>query len=80
MGKIASDGPKWGQEDLFPTNPDLVDILGRTDLKFENFYVFFIFWTPKFWISRSPSLRIRALDTLQCEDPGPQEACKEKCL
>ena len=34
--KIASDGPKWGQEDLFPTNPDLVDILGRTDLDFAN--------------------------------------------
>ena len=30
-----------------PTNPDLADILGRTDLKFENFY-FFYFWDPKF--------------------------------
>ena len=36
-GKNASDGPKWGQEDLFPTNPDLADILGRTDLDFVNF-------------------------------------------
>ena len=33
-GKI---GPKWGQEDFVPTNPDLADILGRTDLDFENF-------------------------------------------
>ena len=31
MEKIASDGPKWGQEDFFPTHPDLADILGRTD-------------------------------------------------
>ena len=37
----------------FPTNPDLADILGRTDLNFENFYFFFIFWTPNIWISRS---------------------------
>ena len=40
MEKIAWDGPKWGQEDLFPTNPDLADILGRTDLIFETFYFF----------------------------------------
>ena len=36
MEKIASDGPKWGRGDFFPTNPDLADILGRTDLDFEN--------------------------------------------
>ena len=47
MEKMASDGPKWGQEDFFPTNPDLADILGRTDLDFENFY-FFDFLDPKF--------------------------------
>ena len=35
--KIARDGPKWGREVLFPTNPDLADILGRTDFDFENF-------------------------------------------
>ena len=34
---MAWDGPKWGQEDFFPTNPDLADILGRTDSDFENF-------------------------------------------
>ena len=38
MEKLASDGPKWGREDFFPTNPDLADILGRTDLDFEIFY------------------------------------------
>ena len=47
MGKIASDGPKWGQEDCFPTNPDLADILSRTDLNFESFY-FFDFVEHKF--------------------------------
>ena len=36
-----------GQEDFFPTNPDLADILGRTDLNFENFY-FFEVLDPKF--------------------------------
>ena len=41
MEKMASDGPKWGQEDFFLTNPDLADILGRTDLHFENFHSVF---------------------------------------
>ena len=27
-----------GPGGFFPTNPDLADILGRTDLDFENFY------------------------------------------
>ena len=35
---MGPDGPKWAQEDFFPTNPDLADILGRTDFDFENFY------------------------------------------
>ena len=38
MEKMASDGPKWGQEVCFPTNPDLADIFGRTDLDFEKFH------------------------------------------
>ena len=29
---------KWGQEDLFPTNPDLADVLGRTVFDFKIFY------------------------------------------
>ena len=56
MEKIASDSLKWGEEDFFPTNPDLADILGRTDLNFENFY-FFDFLDPKsldFKVPRSP--------------------------
>ena len=47
MEKMAWGGPKWGQKDSFPTNPDLADILGRTDLDFENFYLF-DFLDPKF--------------------------------
>ena len=52
MEKMASDGPKWGQEDFFPTNPDLADILDRTDLDFLD---------PKFLdfqVPRSPNSRI----------------------
>ena len=38
--KMGREGPKWGREVLFPANPDLANILGRTDFDFENFY----FW------------------------------------
>ena len=41
---MGPDGPKWGQEDLFPTNPDLPDILGDMDFDFENLYFFGFFW------------------------------------
>ena len=34
--KIAWDGPKWGREVIFPANPDLANILGRTDFDFEE--------------------------------------------
>ena len=40
---MPPDGPKWGQEDFFLANPDLADILGRTDFDFENFYFFDFF-------------------------------------
>ena len=75
MEKIAWDGTKWGQEDFFPTNPGLADILGRTDLIFETFYFFdFLdpnildFQVPKsqiFWISRSPDLQIPKIPDFQ---------------
>ena len=39
-----------------PTNPDLADILGRTDLNFENF-TFFVFWISDFWIFRFPDFQ-----------------------
>ena len=47
MEKMTWDGPKWGQEDFFPTNPDLADILGRMDLNFDNLH-FSNFLDPKF--------------------------------
>ena len=53
MEKMAWDGPKWGREDFFPTNPDLANILGRTDLDFENFYFFGFFGVPNFWLGPS---------------------------
>ena len=40
MEKMAWDGPKWGQEGCLPANPGLADILGRTELDFENLYFF----------------------------------------
>ena len=40
MEKMIWDGPKQGWEDFFLSNADLADILGRTDLNFENFHVF----------------------------------------
>ena len=50
---MAPNGPGG----FFPTNPDLAEILGRTDLNFD-FFIFLIFQTPNFWISRSPGLQI----------------------
>ena len=49
----AKNGPRWAQMGpggFFPTNPDLPDVLGRTDLDFENFYFFdfFGFQIPRF--------------------------------
>ena len=45
-----------GPGGFFPTNPDLADILGRTDLDFENFY-FWDFLGPKFlaWAHLGPA-------------------------
>ena len=56
MEKMAWDGPQWGQEDFFPTNPDLADSLGRTELDFDNF-IFYIIWTPNIWMSRFPDFQ-----------------------
>ena len=50
---MGPGGPKWGQEDFFPTNPDLADILGRTDFDFENFYFLDFFGVPNFWLGPS---------------------------
>ena len=45
-GKNGLRWPQIGPGGFFPTNPDLADILGRTDFNFENFY-FFHFLDPK---------------------------------
>ena len=54
---MGPEGPKRAREDFCLTNPDLADILGRTDLDFENFY-FFDFLGPKFlaWAQLGHSL------------------------
>ena len=54
---MGPDGPKWGQEDLFPANPDLADILGDTNFDFENFHFFLDFLGPKFlaWAQLGPT-------------------------
>ena len=54
MEKMAWDGPKWGQEDFFPTNPDLADILDITDLHSDNFIFCCVFGIPDSWIPRFP--------------------------
>ena len=53
---MGREGPKWGQEDFFLANPDLANILGRTDFDFEKFY-FLIFLGPKFlaWAHLGPA-------------------------
>ena len=62
-GKNGLGWPQMGPGDLFPTNLDLADILGRMDLNFE--FLFFIFRTPHFWNARSPDLQASGF-------PGPQ--------
>ena len=57
MEKLTPDGPKWGQEYFFPTNPDLADILGDMDFDFENSYLF-IFLDPKFPDFQVPDFQI----------------------
>ena len=64
MEKWTQMVPNGARRIFVPTNPDLADILGRTDLNFENIY-FLDFWMPNFWMSRSPDLQISGF-------PGPQ--------
>ena len=45
--------PNGARRIFVPTNPDLADILGRTDLDFENFHFLDFCWIPNFQISRS---------------------------
>ena len=58
MQEIARDGPKWGRELFFPTNPDLFNILGDTDF-FGAFYFWDLFFDPtfpRFWSEKKPKL------------------------
>ena len=70
MEQMAWDGPKWGREDLFPANPDLVDILGRTDSDFEILF---------FWIVESKCSGFRGPQISKIPDfqtpaaPAPDE-------
>ena len=78
MEKMPWDGPKWGREDFFPTNPDLAHILGRTDLDFE-ILIFFLFVGPQisgfpgpqiskfldFQVPRSPNSQISKFSDFQ---------------
>ena len=59
-GKNGLRWPQIGPGGFFPTNPDLADILGRTDLDFENVYLIY-FLDPKFLdfqVPRSPNSQI----------------------
>ena len=63
---MAWVGSKWGQEVLFPANPNLPDILGDTDLDFVNFH-FLDFLAPEFLdfqVPRFPEI---------CSGPGLTE-------
>ena len=53
--KNGSRGPQMGPGGFFLTNPDLADILGRTDLDFENFHFWYFFASQisRFQISKN---------------------------
>ena len=69
-GENGLGWPQMRPGGFFLTNPDLADILGRTDLDFENFY-FFDVLDPKFLdfqVPRFPNSQIEAwadLDLLE---------------
>ena len=52
MEKMAWDGPKWGREDFFLLIQALPTFWAERIWILRTF-IFFIFWIPKFWISRS---------------------------
>ena len=81
MEKMAWDGLGWGQEDFFPTNPDLADILGRTDLDFEIFY-FFDFLYSKFLDFQVPDFQNLAPGRAwaMLEPSGPARALLRRAL
>ena len=71
---MGPDGPKWGQEDFFPTNPDLAYILGRTDFDFEIFIFFGFFWISNLQISGSQISKFPAWARAWAQTPPPAPA------
>ena len=55
MEKIAWDGPKWGRKDFFLLIQTLPTFWAERILIL-RFFIFFIFLTPNFWISRFPDI------------------------
>ena len=71
--------PGWtqiGPGGFFPTNPDLADILGRTDLNFKYFFLFF--GAPNVWMSRSPKSGFP--DFPKSGFPGPKKSGYLRCI
>ena len=64
MEKLPQMAPNRAGRIFVPTNPDLADILDRTDVIFENFY-FFHFLDPTFLNFQVPKSQISGF-------PGPQ--------
>ena len=50
MANFGLQWPLMGPGGFFPTNPDLANVLGKTDFDFEHFYLFesFGFQIPRF--------------------------------
>ena len=71
--------PEMGPGLCFPTNPDLADILGDTDLDFENFHClevldprFLEIWNQEIWkfgIPKNP----------ENKSSQNQNLCRQKC-
>ena len=62
-GKMALDGPNWGQEALCLANADLADILGDMDVDWGNDHFGDFCRIPNFWISSSPDFQNLILST-----------------
>ena len=71
MKKWPGMAPNRARRTFFPSNPDLADTLGRTDLDFNNFYLF-VFWDPKFpdfQVPRSPNSQMSRFPDFQTPPP-----------
>ena len=74
MGKLPGLAPNGAGKIFFQSNPDLVDILGRTDLNVEIFYFFFYFLDPKFpdfQVLRFPDAAADGRTLRSQPDPSP---------